>query len=115
MNILTIDGTPLPAPHEYKVTLSDLDSADTGRTEDGVLIRERVRGGIAKISASWQALSTEDCAAILNATAPDRFEVTYFFGSDKTAMMYAGARTANLRAAREGCAVWEVSVDLVEF
>ncbi len=115
MNILTIDGTPLPVPNEYKVTLSDLDSADTGRTENGVLIRERVRGGIAKISASWQALSTDQCAAILNATAPDQFQVEYFFGSYNTATMYAGARTANLRAAREGCAVWEISVDLVEF
>lgn len=36
MDILTIGGVTLPAPNEYKVQLNDLDSSDTGRTEDGV-------------------------------------------------------------------------------
>ena len=60
--------------------LNDLDSSDTGRTEDGVMMRNRVREGIAKISASWAAVSTADCAKILNAVKPDSFEVAYFFG-----------------------------------
>ena len=115
MDILKIDGAALPAPHEYRVSLSDLDSADTGRTEDGVLVRARVRGGVAKITARWLALSTDQCAAILNAAAPDRFTVEYFFGQTRTAQMYAGTRTADLRAAREGQGVWEVAVELVEF
>ena len=99
MDILLIDGVALPAPNEYKVQLSDLDSSDTGRTEDGVMLRNRVREGIAKISASWAALSTADCARILNAVTPDSFEVAYFFGSMRTAKMYAGDRTATLKAA----------------
>ena len=84
MEILNIDGTALPAPSAYKVQLSDLDSSGTGRTEDGVLVRERVRGGVAKISV-------------------------------RTAKMYAGDRTADLKAARDGQAVWEVAVNLIEF
>ena len=52
MDILTIGGVTLPAPNEYKVQLNDLDSSDTGRTEDGVMMRNRVREGIAKISAA---------------------------------------------------------------
>ena len=80
MDILKIDGAALPAPHEYRVSLS-----------------------------------TDQCAAILNATAPDRFTVEYFFGQTRTAQMYAGTRTADLRAAREGQGVWEVAVELVEF
>ena len=55
MDILVIDGVALPTPNEYKVQLSDLDSSGTGRTEDGILVRERVRGGVAKISVSWAA------------------------------------------------------------
>ena len=94
MEILTIDGTALPAPGAYKVQLSDLDSSGTGRTEDGVLVRERVRGGVAKISVSWEALTTAQCAAVL---------------------MYAGDRTADLKAARDGRAVWAASVHLIEF
>ena len=36
-------------------------------------------------------------------------------GTARTAQMYAGTRTADLIAAREGQAVWEVTLDLVEF
>ena len=43
------------------------------------------------------------------------FTVEYFFGQTRTAQMYAGTRTADLRAAREGQGVWEVAVELVEF
>ena len=99
MEILNIDGTALPAPSAYKVQLSDLDSSGTGRTEDGVLVRERVRGGVAKISVGWAALSTADCAKVLNATAPDSMTVQYFFGGVRTAKMYAGDRIADLKAA----------------
>ena len=115
MDILVIDGVALPTPNEYKVQLSDLDSSGTGRTEDGILVRERVRGGVAKISANWAALSTADCARVLNATAPDSMTVRYFFGDARTAKMYAGDRTADLKAARDGQAVWEVAVNLIEF
>ena len=113
--MLVIDGVVLPTPNEYKVQLSDLDSSGTGRTEDGILVRERVRGGVAKISVSWAALSTADCARVLNATAPDSMQVAYFFGGTRTAKMYAGDRTADLKAAREGRAVWEVAVNLIEY
>ena len=115
MDILTIGGVAMPTPNEYKVQLSDLDSSDTGRTEDGVMMRNRVREGIAKISVSWAALSTADCAKILTAVKPDSFEVGYFFGETRTAKMYAGDRAANLKAAREGHAVWEVELNLIEF
>ena len=108
MDILVIDGVALPTPNEYKVQLSDLDSSGTGRTEDGILVRERVRGGVAK-------MSTADCARVLNATAPDSMQVAYFFGGTRTAKMYAGDRTADLKAAREGRAVWEVAVNLIEY
>lgn len=115
MDILTVGGVALPTPNEYKVQLSDLDSSDTGRTEDGVMMRNRVRDGVAKISVSWAALSTEDCAKVLNAVSPDSVEVAYFFGQTRTAKMYAGDRTANLKAAREGQAVWEVELNLIEY
>lgn len=115
MDILLIDGVALPAPNEYKVQLSDLDSSDTGRTEDGVMMRNRVREGIAKISVSWAALSTADCAKILNAVKPESFTVAYFFGDMRTARMYAGDRSADLIAAREGKGVWDVTLNLIEF
>ena len=42
-------------------------------------------------------------------------QVQYFFGEMRTAKMYAGDRTADLKAAREGQAVWEVEMSLIEF
>ncbi len=60
-------------------------------------------------------VSTADCAKVLNATAPDSMTVQYFFGGVRTAKMYAGDRTADLKAARDGQAVWEVAVNLIEF
>lgn len=115
MELLKIDGQAMPVPVSYKVQLSDLDSSGTGRTEDGVMIRERVRGGVAKISVSWAALSTPDCAKVLAATAPQEMGVEYFFGTMRSARMYAGDRTADLRAAREGQGVWDVELNLIEF
>ena len=53
--------------------------------------------------------------AVLNATAPDSMQVQYFFGEMRTARMYAGDRTADLKAARDGRAVWAASVHLIEF
>ena len=51
----------------------------------------------------------------MNATAPDSMQVQYFFGEMRTARMYAGDRTADLKAARDGRAVWAASVHLIEF
>ena len=115
MDFLVIDGVGLPAPNEYKVQLSDLDSSDTGRTEDGTLVRDRVREGVAKISVSWAAVSTPQCAAILQALTPAALNVRYFFGGMRTARMYAGDRSAELIAAREGQGVWNVEASLVEY
>ena len=45
----------------------------------------------------------------------ESFDVTYFFGEMRTARMYAGDRSADLIAAREGQGVWDVSLNLIEF
>ena len=52
---------------------------------------------------------------MLTATAADKFEVRYFFGTMRTAQMYAGDRTADLKAARNGQGVWEVTMNLIEY
>lgn len=52
MALLKINGTELPAPTTYSVQYSDIDSSDTGRAENGVMLRNRIRAGVAKISVS---------------------------------------------------------------
>ena len=111
---MTCIPTPLAVyaqePEEYTVILEENFESELSA---GVKLSGEV--SVAKISAGWAALSTADCAKVLNATAPDSMTVQYFFGGVRTANMYAGDRTADLKAARDGQAVWEVAVNLIEF
>ena len=49
---------------------------------------------------------------MLNATAPDSMTVQYYFGGVRTAKMYAGDRTADLKAARDGQAEANATTDV---
>lgn len=114
-NVLTIDGVVLPAPMTYSVEYSDLDSPDTGRTEDGLLHRDRIRSNVAKIKVAWKQLTTEKADIILNAINPDSFTVVYYFGTQKTATMYAGNKSCELIRINQGQGKWNISFDLIEF
>jgi len=114
-DVLTIGGVVLPPPMTYSVEYNDLDSPDTGRTEDGMLHRVRVRHDVAKIKVGWEQLTTEKADLILNAIAPDSFTVVYYFGTAKTATMYAGNRSCELRRINYNKASWNISFDLIEF
>lgn len=114
-NILTIDDVELPAPMTYAVEYNDLDSDDSGRSEDGMLHRVRVREGVVKIKVSWKQIDQEKLNLILAAVAPDEFEVTYYFGTQQTATMYAGSKSIECRRVNQGQAKWDISFDLIEF
>lgn len=114
-DILTIDGVVLPPPMTYSVEYNDLDSDDTGRSEDGKLHRKRVRHDVAKIKVAWEQLTTEKATLILNAIASASFSVVYYFGTQQTATMYAGNRNCELRRINCGKALWNISFDLIEF
>ena len=114
-NVLTIGGVVLPPPMKYTVEYNDLDSSDTGRTEDGLLHRTRIRHDVAKIKVSWEQLTTDKADLILTAIAPDSFTVVYYFGTQKTATMYAGNRSCELRRINCNQAKWNISFDLIEF
>ena len=79
------------------------------------MMRNRVREGIAKILPAGRRSPPRIAPKILNAVKPDSFDVAYFFGEMRTARMYAGDRSADLIAAREGKGVWDVSLNLIEF
>ena len=46
MAFLKIDGVDIPTPDSCTLTEYDLDSAQSGRPESGVMFRERVRAKI---------------------------------------------------------------------
>ena len=117
MALITIGTIPLPDPAEYSVTLQDIDSENTRRTEAGILTRDRVRAGVYKIQATWKVNKSE-LIIITDAVKPAQFAVTFFdptTSTNPTRPMYVGDRTARLIHLESGQSLWELSVSLIEY
>lgn len=113
MALLKINGTELPAPTNYSVQYSDIDSSDTGRAENGVMLRNRIRAGVAKISVSWKMLTQEDTDLVIDAVKDESFTVEYYGGS-AAATMYAGDKSLQLVCIEKDGARFDVSYNLIE-
>ncbi len=117
MAMIKIGTIELPAPTDYTVTLQDIDSESTRRTEAGTLIRDRVRAGVYKIQATWKVNKT-DLKTITDAVKPAKFTATFFdptTSSNPTKDMYVGDRTANLIHLESGQSLWELTLSLIEY
>lgn len=120
MNLITIGGYTPPAPVSYSVTSSDLDSSESGRSESGYMSRERIRGSVKKINATWR-LTTDELFALTSAISGVSFFVTFFYPTTayyaQNVEMYAGDRTLNLvtNVDGEGGAYWDFSVNFIEY
>lgn len=113
--ILRIDGKDLPIPTTYKVDYEDIDAETTTRSEDGYLHRDRIQHEMPKIAVSWNRLEQEQVDFILAAISPVKFNVEYYFGTFKTAEMYAGSPSIELVRVNEGNALWRVSFNLIDY
>src|SRR5690554_58142 len=114
MALITIGSTELPAPVEYSVSLQDIDSENTRRTEAGILTLDRVRAGVYKIQVAWKVTKTQ-LKTITDAISPAKFSVTFFdptTSTSPTKSMYCGDRDANLvlNKVSPGDSRWELSV-----
>ncbi len=121
MAIIKIGSTDMPAPTKYTVTLQDIDSENTRRTETGLLQRDRVRAGVYKIQVSWKVTKVQ-LKQITDALSPAKFSVIFFdptSSSNKTADMYCGDRTGNLILLKDpnnpNESLWELSTSLIEY
>lgn len=120
MAIIRIGGTDMPAPTKYSVALQDIDSANTGRTETGLLVRDRVRGGVYKIGVTWLVEHTQ-LKTITDAISSDKFQVTFYdptSNSNKTCDMYCGDRNGELKhykADNPSKSLWEITTSLIEY
>jgi hypothetical protein len=117
MALIKIGTTPLPDPAEYSVTLQDIDSENTRRTEAGILTRDRVRAGVYKIQATWKVNKSE-LIIITDAVKPAQFAVTFFdptTSTNPTRPMYVGDRMARLIHLESGQSLWELSLSLIEY
>lgn len=110
--------TPI-SPKSYGVQRSDLDSEDSGRSETGVMFRNRIRAGVYKIQVTWR-VNRSQLSAIATAISPDSFSATFFdptTASTKTCTMYAGDRSATmvLNADTAAETLWDLSVNFIEY
>lgn len=119
--LISINNTALPAPTKYNVPTHDLDSSDTTRNEQGILIRNRVRQGVVKIELSWTATSSV-IAQIAPLVEPEKVTAQYFNPQSnqfETANLYVGDRSCNLVMYTDGMdladALWEYSFNLIEY
>lgn len=119
--MIAIEGVMLPWPTKYLVSMSDLDSSDTTRNEEGVLVRNRLRQGVTKIELAF-TLRGQDASWVLDLVKPDKVKVDYFdprLFVTRTIEAYVGDRSCDLRVYHEGMTIeemiWEVSFNLIEY
>lgn len=110
---LFLDGEDLPMP-AFKgaiFSVQDIDSAETGRNQNGEMIRERVATKI-KWQLTFPPLSREMFSKLMNSdinnvtfefTYPDPYKAT----GTETKECYVGDRTAPMYSMVNGVPMWE--------
>ena len=116
MFLVTLGDYTPPAPTEYSLEIHDIDSEASGRSESGIMNRERVRAGIYKLALSFTNLTSDEVLMIKEAIAPESFSVTLFDGSEVTAKMYVGNRSLKLKSIdNDSNCFWDMSFSLTEY
>lgn len=119
--LLYIDGQYFPSPTKYNVLMSDLDSSDTTRSENGKLVRNRVRQGVTKIELAYVVEGWQS-KVMMNYIEPAQVTVKFYDPRQDTqreAKMYVGDRTCTMKRFLSGDAIsdimWEITFNLVEY
>lgn len=91
--MISINGTPLPSPTQYDVSIQDLSKGE--RNVNGLLLLERIATK-RKIDLSWKMLTQAQFSLILNLVSDVFFSVAYQDPQDgsRTGTFYCGDRKA---------------------
>lgn len=110
MALLNISGVDLPAPVSYKVTMADIQSANSGRSDGGYMSLEVVRADVASIDVAWENLTQSELETITNAINYSSFTVVFYYGASLTADMYKSDRSIELS---KDLSHWNISFSLI--
>lgn len=120
INGVPLDGHSLPEPAHGGAIFSvqDIDSAETGRNQMGLMMRERVATKV-KWQLTFPPLNRAMCSALLNAIADVTFELEYpdpyKASGTTTKTFYVGDRTMPIYSIASGMPMWEnISFSVVE-
>lgn len=107
--------TIVPSPSSYEYKLSDVSSADAGRTEDGLMHKLRIAQKV-HLQLAWQNITTAQASTVLNAFNPEYIQVKYLdpkAGDVQTKIFYVGDRSVPAYNTRMG--LWSnVSFNIIE-
>ena len=94
--------TALPTPSKMKVIVQDIDSANTTRSANGTMLRDRVSGGAGakrKLELEWLGMDIEKIRTILQSIGDEFFQLEYpdtYTGEMRVAEFYVGDRSADM-------------------
>ena len=91
------NATNIPSPSKYEWKLSDVSSADAGRTEDGLMHKMRIAQKV-HLELEWQNVGDSDATTILTAFQPEYINVNYYDYKSMaylTKRFYVGDRTVS--------------------
>lgn len=111
-----VNGTDVPTPSQFGWSLQDVSAADSGRTEDAVMHKNRVAQK-EKIQLVWNAPKPDKASQILQAFNPEYFEVTYrspLTNSIVTKEFYRGDASAPTYWWAKGGLFENISFDIIE-
>ena len=94
--VFKVDNVDVPIPSEFGWSLQDVSAPDSGRTLDAVMHKERVARK-EKIQLKWNGKTPEETSTILQAFAPEYFDVTYvspLTNTQVTKTFYCGDQSA---------------------
>lgn len=104
--IISVDGVSLPVtPSSFSWNQEDLSNASAGRSEDGVMHKNRI-GMIRSAQLEWQNLPIKTMQTIINMFSPEYIMVVYIdpaTGSDynyrRRELFYVGNRSVAVKNA----------------
>ena len=114
---LKFDGTVLPLPDSYEVSLSAVEADSSGETEAGTTQRDVIRQGVVNISVSF-SVTAKWLKALTGYSKEDKLAVEYFNTETvemKSTEMYIEGFKAKLEKDTSYKGLWTVSFTLKEF
>lgn len=89
-NAWMVDGTPIYIPSSVQIDHDNQVSSDSGRTETGEMHITWVRGDIRKVSLTYNYLTGEEVAYMVNLMQGKIFKFTYPDNGATTITAYTG-------------------------
>jgi hypothetical protein len=97
----------------YTLKMSDIDSANTGRSEGGYMIRERVRMNVYSLEATYEMLTDAQVTQMINATNGTIFGV--YINDNGTSTYRNMYRSGDIDKTMRTRGYWDVTLNLIEY